>query len=368
MRLTIPQPFLADALAKGGSVTGKENISPILTHVRLSTKGDTLFIASTDGDRFAEVAVSAEIEVQGAITVSAAALSALISRYPKDGAVTLDLEAPGLLRVKCGRSRVGLLTMPTSGFPKWEPAEDSVTFKIAGGELASAFARMRPIASTAPITWQGFYVEPKNGALNVSAFNGFAMVWLKLPMPEGAENAPPMILSQQTVDTFSKLFKGGEVTVHASAGKVVFEADGVGLSSRLMDGAMPPYLRMIEKRGELAARFDRKEFMTCLERAALATEREGALNMVTATPSADGLELRTRNHKGGDASEPMDAVVDDGFAPVGFTPADLAAIMTGIESERVVVEEVITDKRYLFFGEGDDSFLAAAAPIRIGAR
>lgn len=366
MKLSIPQPYLADALAKGGVVTART--VPIMACVRLIAKGDTLHIASTDGDRFAEVGTSAEIEADGAVCVDAVALSSLIARYPKDGTVALDLESPGLLRVKCGRSRVGLSVLPVVSFPDWSAPVKPSVFRIAGAVLADAFARMKPIASTANRTWEGTYIEPGEGVLNVCAFNGYAMSWLKLEQPEGAENAPAMILAGATVDTFTKLFKAdGEVTIYASDEKVVFEAGGVRLASKLIVGNVPPYRKMLDVRGEKSIRFERKEFLICLERAKLATESEGALNVVTTFPADGGIELRTRNHKGGDASEPMDAEVDDGFSPVGFTPSDLAAILAGVMTDRVVVEEAVPGKRYLFSGDGDDAFMAAAAPIRLGA-
>jgi DNA polymerase-3 subunit beta len=365
MKLTIAQPVLAALLAKGGAVAPKNHPVPILNHVRL-TAGAFLAVASTDGDRFAEASDEAQIETEGATTVNAAALSALISRYPRDGVVSLELETPSLLRVKCGRSRVGMPALPVGDFPDWAAIKGAVAYTMAGPDLAAAFARVKGLTMPAPNTWEGIFVELGEGTLNVVAYNGHAMGWLRLPMPEGAVEAPPMILAAATVDAVTRLFKGSaEVTIHASEEKVVFEADGAKLASKLIVGKVPPYQRLIEQRGEKVISLDRAEFLACLDRAVLSAESEGALHMVTASPGDDGLELKARNHKGGEALESM-AFEGVAFEPAGFNPPNLRSILAGIPGERFVIEEVIRDSRYLIHGEGDESFIAGIAPIKLG--
>lgn len=362
MKLTIPQPVLAELLARGGAVAPKSGHT-VLCNLRLVTRNDSLFVASTDGDRFAEASAPADIAVQGGTTVNAVALAALISRYPKDGVVSIEIETPILLRVKCGRSRVGFGILPISAFPDWGAINAEASYQVPGPAMAQAFARLKPLYGAPGRPSEGAFLEAEDGVLNIAAFNGNALAWARIECPAAG---PAMGVPAGVCDAFSRVFGSEEsVTLHAGENRIGFEAGGMRLESKLIVNPANPYKLMTSVR-ELnrVISFARADMLDAVDRAVLATE-EGQYSALAVIPRDDGLELRARNSKGGEVLEGLDADCSAEFAAFGVNPPYLRSILGGFTADRVTIEQAAGATRYLVYADNDETYRACFAPVWI---
>lgn len=362
MKLTIPQPILADLLARGGAVAPKSG-STIMSNLRLVTRNDSLFVASTDGDRFSEACAPASIEAQGATTVNAVALAALISRYPKDGVVSFEVETPILLRVKCGRSRVGFGIMAVSSFPEWGAINAEASYPVSGPALAQAFARLKPLFGSPGRPSEGAFIEAEDGVLNIAAFNGNALAWARIECPAAG---PVMGVPAGVCDAFARVFGSEEtVTVHAGENRIGFEAGGMRLESKLIVNPANPYKLMTSVREmDRVISFGRADMLDAVDRAVLATE-EGQYSALAVIPRDDGLELRARNSKGGEVLEGVDAECAADFTAFGVNPPYLRCILGGFTADRVTIEQAAGATRYLVYADNDETYRACFAPVWI---
>lgn len=367
MKLTISQAALSTALSRGGIVAPKNPTVPILASLMLTAGGDVLTVASTDLDRFAEAEVQTSVEASGATTVNAANFVALINRYPKDGTVSLELDGAVLI-VKCGRSRVRLPTLPVDTFPEWANKRPEATFTMPADLLASLFSRARAGCGAdqfvKKLALGGVFVEPADGHLWFVGSDGNMISIVSKEMPEGAADAPPMIVPLQLIDAAQRVFKTGDVTITASRNMVGLESEDTRLVSKLLEGPYPiPYKMAFGVRSDRKLVFDRAEFVSAMQRAVLTTE-EGAYSALVVAPRDDGLELKTMTSLGSETREVVEAEMSEDFAPFGVNPAYMSAILASAPGDTVTIEHA-EKSRYLVYVEGDGSFMGAVASCLI---
>lgn len=365
MKLTVSQPVLADAMARGGGMAGKSSVSSILASVRLRTEGpNLLYVASTDGDRFAEMAIPADVVAGGSVTINAADLTALVSKFPKDGEVSIAIENGMIAVVQCGRSKNRRNCLPADAFPDWGDLGGEVRYDVQGGPFAAALTRVKGFVGAAHTNRDGVYIDAADGALNLSAFSGQTIAWARLDLPPDAEAAPALMMPLPAVDAFIRLFRSeSSVTVHLSEGRVGFEAGTLKFASKVFPGSRPPYDIILAERTEVRLTLDRSEFDDAVARAALAVE-EGMYSAIALIPREGEIELKAMNSKGGETREWVAAEITPGFRTCGLVLDNVRAALAGLTGETVEIEHA-AETRYLFTSPGDDTFMAMIAPVRL---
>jgi DNA polymerase-3 subunit beta len=366
MKLTISQPALNGAIARGSAAAAKKSPLDILTHLRLTATDGTLALASSDHDRFTEAVVSADIAGDGGVCVDASTFKTLIAKYPKGGTITMEA-ADGQLLVSCGRSRVRMPTLPAESFPTWPDADPQAAFSMSAEDFFRAFKRVRFAASDSPAqyTLQGVVLDYHDGSLHFAATDTHRLAVSGVAAPEGAENCPQVIIPSEAVDAALAVFAEAAVIEVAVSDKVIgFAADGLRLSSKLIDGKFPDYAKVIPERGHPGMRVTRSDFVDCLDRANLMVG-EGSFQAVIARPEGDTLRLTSRNQKGGEVVEEMPAKVTDGLGPFGFNSRYVAAFLSTLNVAELVLEHEGGMKPILVYSEDAPDFVGMLGPMRV---
>jgi DNA polymerase-3 subunit beta len=369
LHISVTQKFLAAALERGAAVAPKKSAIAILSHVRLIASPDgSVAVATTDLDRFAEAHCEANVIVPGAVTVPAPAFTTLIGKHPKEGEVILELDGNTLV-VRCGRSKVKLPTLPADEFPKWADEAPVSEFVIGGSTFERGFGRVRFAAAADEVKWylQGVCldVDAANDSLRLVATDGNRLAVCALDMPEGADNCPRAIIPTEAVDTATRIFKGaGEVIVAITERAVSFTADGLRLSSKLIDGTFPDYARVIPERGAPGITFKRADFVDCLDRANVLVG-ENAHYVIIAEPDGETLRLRSRNSTGGEAEEELSAIIHPGVRRFGFNPRFAAQFLTTLAVDELTVEQTDPMGPHLFHSPNAPDFTGVLMPVRV---
>jgi DNA polymerase-3 subunit beta len=369
LQITVTQEFLAATLARGASVAPKKSAIQILSHVRLIATADgKVAVATTDLDRFAEAHCEANVEVPGAVTVPGAAFVTLIGKHPKDGQISLALDGAQLI-VRCGRSKVKLPTLPADEFPKWADAAPVAQFVMGGEAMERAFNRVRFAASEEEIKWflQGVCVDADAEAdtLRLAATDGHRLAVTAIPLPEGAENCPRVVVPSEVVDTALRIFKGaGEVIVALTDRAISFSADGLRFSAKLIDGQFPDYKRIIPASGAPGITFKRATFVDCLDRANVLVG-DGTHFVIIAEPDGDTLRLCSRNQMGGEAEEELSADIAPEFKRFGFNPRYVAAFLSTLAVDELTVEQTDPNGPHLFHSPNAPDFTGVLMPVRV---
>lgn len=370
MKLTIPQPQLAALIARGAVATGDaKSPIPILYFCRIVANGDgSIAVASTDQDRFAEAIGVAAVSEAGGACVDAKAFATLIGKHPKNGTIGLELDGQRLI-VTCGRSKVKLPTLPAEQFPNWADEASVASFKLSGSDFKQALLRVRFAASNDESRWylQGVHFDAHDGSLHFVATDGHRLAVSGMKMPDGAQDCPPVIVPSEAIDAALKVFDGAaEILLTVNAKAIGFAADGLRLSSRLIEGTYPDYTRIIPERGNPSLTIKRADFVDCLDRANVLTG-DGAFSAITARPDGDTLFLESRNQMGGEANEELPATIDERFRPFGFNPRYAAAFLATLSVSTLTIEQSAPNEPHLIYSDDAPDFIGVLSPMMVAA-
>ncbi|WP_156842074.1 DNA polymerase III subunit beta [Novosphingobium aquimarinum] len=342
MKATIERSTLLRCLSHVQSVVERRNTIPILSNVLIeAASGGALKIMATDLDlQVIETLSAVTVETPGAITVSAHLLFDIARKLPEGSQVSLDASENRML-VKAGRSRFQLPTLPRDDFPMIAEGDLPTSFEVPAATLAQLIDRTRFAISTEETRYylNGIFLHVTDDELKAAATDGHRLARFTIKKPEGADGMPDVIVPRKCVAELRKLLEetlDTSVLVDLSATKIRFTlggANGVVLTSKLIDGTFPDYTRVIPTGNDKLLRLDPKTFYAGVDRVAtIATEKTRAVKMAV---EADKVTLSVTSPDNGTAAEEIAADYRADGLEIGFNANYLKDILNQIEGESV---------------------------------
>ncbi|MGR3434112.1 MAG: DNA polymerase III subunit beta [Shimia sp.] len=355
MRLSIERSVLLKAIGQAQSVVERRNTIPILANVLIEAAGDKVTLRATDLD--IEVLYSAEAQVQrdGATTVSAVILNEIVRKLP-DGALVQLTDDPvkGRLTVEAGRSNFNLATLPREDFPQMASSEYAANFTAQAGVLRRLFDKSKFAISTEETRYylNGVYLHVAEGEggrmLRAVATDGHRLARIDADLPPDAEAMPGVIVPRKTVGELRKLLDDDEapIAVSVSETKVRFAAEGITLTSKVIDGTFPDYTRVIPTGNSRKLEVDAAEFAQAVDRVAtVSSERSRAVKL---NLDEDRLVLSVNAPDSGAAEEELGVAYGDDKLEIGFNAKYLLEIASQVDRENAV---------FLFNSSGDPTLM-----------
>ena len=271
MRVSIDRSQLAHALATVTRAIESRNTIPILANVLLAVEDGKLRLTGTDLD--VEITTSLPVlDCQpGSVTVPGKMLADIAKRATGD--ITLELDtasAGGRLTVASGRSRYKLDVLPAEDFPSFSAGKFDTTLEL---DLAALVAPCVHCISTDETRYYlvGVYLHAVEGRLVAVATDGHRL--MRNVGPAGDLNYG-VILPRKLVGLLPK----SAVTVELSQNKVRVTSGSTVITSKLIDGTFPDYVRVIPTGNSNVLTVDRQALMKAVERvAAVADDKSRAV-------------------------------------------------------------------------------------------
>ena len=337
MKLVVERAALLKALGHVQSVVERRNTIPILSNVLLSADGQSVRLMATDLDLQIVEEVPATVETAGATTVSAHTLFDIVRKLPDGAQVTLDAAA-SKMAVTAGRARFSLQTLPREDFPVIGESDLPVSFSLPAETLVTLIDKTRFAVSTEETRYylNGLYLHTVSDGgiplLRAVATDGHRLALAETPAPEGAAGGPGVIVPRKTVDQVRRLLDDGSgpVEVQVSAQKIRFEFGHASLTSKVIDGAFPDYLRVIPRGNDKQADIDNALFAKAVDRVAtISAEKSRSVKLAF---DNDRVKLTVRNMEAGQAEEEVEIGYSDEPFEIGFNARyllDVAGQITG---------------------------------------
>ena len=301
MKATIERATLLRCLSHVQSVVERRNTIPILSNVLIEAEGDnSLRVMATDLDLQVIEHMDANVDSAGSITVSAHLLFDIARKLPDGSQVSLEA-AENRMAIKAGRSRFSLPTLPRDDFPVIVEGDLPTSFELPAKTLAELIDRTRFAISTEETRYylNGLYIHRAQSdevaVLRTVATDGHRLARVEMPLPDGAEEMPGVIVPRKTVGEIRKLIDefSGDVKIALSETKIRFEFDEVVLTSKLIDGTFPDYDRVIPFANDKALEVDPGTFAKAVDLVStISTEKSRAvklsLGVFIVTPTGGG--------------------------------------------------------------------------------
>ena len=286
MQLTIERSALLKALGHVQSVVERRNTIPILSNVLLSAGRDRLAFAATDLDMEMVDEAEAQVQVEGQITAPAHTLYEIVRKLP-EGAEVLAALFRAMTPVWWWRPAVRASiwpVLPAGDFPVMSTDSAGASYVLPKEDLARLIDKTRFAVSTEETRYylNGLYLHTVAEAgiplLRAVATDGHRLALAETPAPEGAAGGPGVIVPRKTVDQVRRLLDdaGGPVEVQVSAQKIRFQMGEASLTSKVIDGAFPDYLRVIPRGNDKQADIDNALFAKAVDRVAPSRPRRAA--------------------------------------------------------------------------------------------
>jgi DNA polymerase-3 subunit beta len=321
-------------------VVERRNTIPILSNVLLSADEDRLSFSATDLDMEIIDQAPAEVSGGGQITASAQYLYDIVRKLP-DGA-DVELKFTGddpRLTVRAGRGVYHLPVLPAGDFPVMaRDGGNSITIEAA--DLARLIDKTRFAISTEETRYylNGLYLHTvtDGGAprLRAVATDGHRLALAEMDAPEGSVGAPGVIVPRKTVQELRRLLDGaagGPVQLSVSAQKVRLELGQASLTSKVIDGSFPDYVRVIPKNNERTALIDNALFAAAVDRVATISAEKSRSVKLALEPGR--VTLTVRNMEAGQAVEEVEIDYDGEPFEIGFNARYLLDVASQIQGE-----------------------------------
>jgi DNA polymerase-3 subunit beta len=372
MKITIERAALLRALGHVQSVVERRNTIPILSNVLLRAENGRLSLSATDMDLEIVEVVQAEIRREGKTTAPAHTLHDIVRKLREGSQVDLDVAGDrGQLTLRSGRSTFTLACLPAEDYPLMSGGALSHDFLVPAKELRSLIDRTRFAISTEETRYylNGIYLHAAKSdeiqVLRAAATDGHRLARVEVPLPEGAQGMPGVIVPRKTVQELRKLLDETEqgVRVELSDTKIRFDFGGGVLTSKLIDGTFPDYDRVIPASNDKVLEVECKAFAEAVDRVStISTEKSRAIKLAIERGT---LILSATSPENGTASEELEVGYTALPLEIGFNSRYLLDITQQIESDRLQFTMADSGSPTILRDAVDPSALYVLMPMRV---
>jgi len=338
MKFTIERATLLKALGHVQSVVERRNTIPILSNVLLSAERGGVSFSATDLDMEIVDETDVSVDTPGQITAPAHTLYEIVRKLPEGSEVELRFSGDDpRLMVSAGRSRFNLPVLPAGDFPVMSSEGAGSRMVVDTADLIRLIDKTRFAISTEETRYylNGLYLHTVTDGgttkLRAVATDGHRLALAEMLAPEGAEGAPGVIVPRKTIQEARRLLEdaGEQVKLQISATKVRFEFGRASLTSKVIDGSFPDYLRVIPRDNDRILTVDNGLFASAVDRVAtISAEKSRSVKMAV---EPGRITLTVRNMEAGQGVEELEADYSGEPFEIGFNARYLLDVAGQIE-------------------------------------
>jgi DNA polymerase-3 subunit beta len=356
--------FLGELAPMQGIVERKTTI-PVLSHLLLTAREDSLHLAATDLDVSLTSRCEADVKREGAIAVQAKKLMEIIRSLTGEE-VLLVQEEPRILTIRAGKSRFKIHGLSPDDFPTLPKVEDGrrVEIPFAAFRRMSSKILFAVSAEESRFQLNGALLKLKDGSLEMVATDGHRLALVEGSLAGGgAEDS--VLVPRKALQELQRLEGDGNLVYGRGEHHLSFSLGQRELICRILEGTFPDYERVIAKDNDKKVLFDRKGLVDAVQRAALMTgDRARAVRLQFTT---EQVVISAVNSDLGEAVEELACDYDGPEFRVGINPDYLTQFLGAVETEKVRLE--LKDENTQCVGyphEGPDTrYLCVIMPMRI---
>jgi len=324
-------------------------------------------LRATDMDVSLRVPVPAQTVREGTIVLPARLLLDVIRSLPASE-VSVELRpAEQDVELISGGATFHIRTLRSEDFPPFpEPsAEDGVSVPVrAFVETALKVAGSASRDETRPVL-TGILVSASDRELRMVATDSYRLsvkeTGLEAPLASAFEvNVPARAL--QELARVAAGAEDGQLRVSVLQNQVVFELDGVVLSSRLIDGQFPNYRQLLPETFEHELRIAAPELTEVVRRISLLAQKNAPLRLAF---KPGELTVSAQTPDVGEALESLPVPFQGEPLEIGFNPDFLRDGLEGVEEGDVVLKLISPLRPGLIESGSGGGFQYLIMPIRL---
>ncbi len=245
MKITINTNVFRDAVKTVALAAAGKNTMPVLSSMLIDAKLERpVEFSATNLESGLRLSVEGDVSDPGSMCLPAKKLADIAGTLDGE-AVTIEKLANDRALITCGNAKFKIAGLDPEEFPPFPDVTD-VVVRLPGADLKHLFGQVVRCISTEETRHflQGLYVEAKGGTLYCTATDGRRLAHTHMGCQVEQEIA--VIVPGRAVGQVMRSFGDVDITISKSSEQVAFSADGMMLTTRLIDGDYPDYRSVME--------------------------------------------------------------------------------------------------------------------------
>jgi DNA polymerase III subunit beta len=362
----LKQDILAPLLIVFGAV-GKKAASPLLSHILLSLRGETLTLTATD----LELEISARIpcssvHAEGEIAVPAKKFVDIIRSLDDQTHPTIKADDAGIL-IREGRSLFKVATLPAQGFPRTQDEQSDFELSLP----TMSFTKLLQSTYFA-VSQQDVRVFLNCLLLDIDASgvtavgtDGHRMAIAKLPLSLGGVQHRMLLPRRAIAEMLRLVAPLNEEHLVLSAGKNYFRivTKQFTFISKLVESRFPVYTKAIPHHHDIHVTLDTDQLKRALNRIViLAHEKSRAVLMHV---QEGVVTLVANNQEKEEAIESLEAKTEGSEIKIGLNAHYLLDVLSCINGAAVHLSFTDSDSSILVTTPNDEDYKYIIMPMKL---
>ena len=344
-------------------------ITPTLAGIYLKADGSTLELQANKLSSGIVTTLPCSTEVPGEIVVIGKQLYDY-ARVLHDNLITFqDENSDNILAIESGGARIELLKMPASDFAKVKTDDLENLFLIQSVVLRELIRKtvfaVAKEEDARPI-FTGCYFEIKDNQLSLVATNAHRLAFAKTELSDKYKDGAFVVPAESLRGLIDRIDPGktdSSMRVTYSDRNMMVNFENVIMTTRLIDGAFPPYDKVIPTSSTTRVKVDTSELKRAVELVSLAA-KQNEYNTAKFIFSQTGIEISSNASEGGGAGQNIVAEVEGDDLEISFNVNYIADVLRVIDSPYL---NIALNDRYspaAFTELNDDKYLYIVTPVR----
>lgn len=366
MKLAINRELLLSPLQAVTGVVERRQALPILSNLLVNAEGGTVTVTGTDMEVESLAQISAPVAVSGSVTIPARKLIDICRSLPEGADVTIETKE-GKAVVKCGRSRFVLATQPASEFPTMGDTQVFHTFTIASAMLRELINSTQFAMAYQDIRYylNGLLLEIGENRIRTVATDGHRLAMSDAQYETGVKETVQLIVPRKGVGELLRLLGDAEedAVLQLSHNYLRVTLDQRTITTKLIDGKFPDYIRVLPVKGDKVVVADRETMRQGLARTSILSNEK--FRGVRLTLGDNVIKALAHNAEHEEAEEEIEVTYSGPEIEIGFNVVYLLDVLGVIKSGNVQLEFSSSEKSCLIQPVGEASSKYVVMPMRL---
>lgn len=369
MKFTVLQDSFSKALNIVSRFSGGKVQLPVLANIKILADKSKVVLSATNLEMSAVVSIGAKIEEEGDITVPSRVISELVSSLDKTQIEIIGKEEK--LNIKTDNTKNVILGMNSSDFPVIPQKIGDKYFSVSQNKFKDALSKVLFSVSndeTRPILTGVLLIMKKKEIVFVST-DGFRLSQYRMPLDKGDVDEEIRIIIPKSI-LFEIMKLSNEKDIKFSFDKkenqIIFEIDGLILTSRIIQGEFPDFERIIPKDSKYEFSADREDFLKNIKMASIFAKDAG--NIMKINLKKDDLEFSAESSQSGNHSAKIEIKYkerQDEDLLIAYNYKFLEDFFAVAGGEFITVKFSDSNSPGLFLDTAEENYLHIIMPVRV---
>lgn len=367
MKFSIDREQLVKPLQQVAAVVERRQTLPVLSNLLVEVNNQQLVLTGSDMEieMIARFPLEGDCE-EGATTVAARKFLDICKSLPADAVINVDLDNDKL-KIRSGRGRYTLATLPAVDFPALEVETEANTLTVPSAGLRDLIDHTAFSMAQQDVRYylNGMLLEIGEGQLRTVATDGHRLALSDLRLESVSVEPCQVILPRKGVLELGRLLaEAGEmVDISMSHNQLRISLPQFTFTSKLVDGKFPEYDRVVPKNNTQLAMADKEVLRQALLRVlVLSNEKYRGVRLQFGENS---LTLQTNNPEQEEAEEQVLVNYTGQPLEIGFNITYLIDILNNIPGNQLMMELGDSNSSALLRDESDSDAIYVVMPMRL---